>query len=138
MNALLRLFLPLAALAVSAGCVSDVNMVTRAQPEGSTATIPDKRVAFDESLRDDLRIVGVSETVVSGNLRKVQFTLASARSRTLSIGYRVEWFDRDGMAAATLQGWQYAQLLGHETITLSSVSPSPQAVDFALKLIEGR
>jgi uncharacterized protein YcfL len=138
MNAHFRLLLLAVALGVCAGCVSDVNTVTRAQPEGSTATIPDKRVAFDESLREDLRVVGVNETVVSGNLRKVQFTLASARSRTLSIGYRVEWFDHDGMAAGTLQGWQYAQLLGHETITLSSVSPSPQAVDFALKLIEGR
>jgi uncharacterized protein YcfL len=119
------------------GCATNVNSVTRAQPEATTRYVSDKRIITDATLAAIVRIVSVNEAVVSGNLRKIQVTLENAKDNTRVVSYRFEWTDRNGMAASLPESWQRLAFAGRETLTVSSVARSPESVDFNLKLIEG-
>jgi uncharacterized protein YcfL len=124
-------------LLLAAGCATNINTVSRAQPEGTPNYVSDKRVITDTTLAATVRIVSVNESVVSGNIRKVQVALENAKDNNRTISYRFEWTDRDGMASATSTAWRPITLGGRETVNVSSVAPSPNAVDFTLKLSEG-
>lgn len=127
----------LAGLALSAGCATNVNTVSRAQSEATPNMVADKRLITDASLAGLVRIVGVNESVVSGNLKKVQVTLENAKNNARAIDYKFEWIDQDGMASnAVIQSWQPLVFNGRETLMVSSTAISPKAVDFVLKLRE--
>ena len=127
----------LAGLALTAGCATNVNTVSRAQEQATPNYVADKRVITDATLAGMIRIVSVNESVVSGNLKKIQVTLENAKNNNRVVNYRFEWVDQDGMAASsTLETWKPLQLAGRETVTVSSIATSPKSVDFKLKLLE--
>lgn len=130
----------LAAAGLIAGCsTSNVNTVSRSESQATPEMVGDKRIITDASLGRMIRIVGVNEAVVSGNLKKIQVTLENAKNDPRTISYKFEWVNKDGMATGGLgEMWKPLQFGGRETKTISAVATSPQAVDFTLKLAEAR
>jgi uncharacterized protein YcfL len=121
------------------GCQTNVNTVSRAEPLARPTLVNDKRVVTDRTLGELIGVVSVNETVVSGNLRKVQVTLENLRDNNREIRYRFEWVDQDGMAVGSgAELWQPLVLAGRETRSISTVATSPRAVDFTLKIVEGK
>ncbi len=136
----LALFAAAAALLVPlTGCQTNVNTVSRAEPLARPTLVKDKRVVTDRTLGELIGVVSVNETIVSGNLRKVQVTLENLRDNNREIRYRFEWVDQDGMAVGGVSElWLPLVLAGRETRSVSTVATSPRAVDFTLKIVEGK
>ena len=124
-------------LAVLSGCATNVNTVERAQPMAATNYISDKRVVTDNTLARTVRVDAINQTIVSGDLIKIQATLENLKNDLRSVRYKFEWTDKDGMAVnGPTEGWRVLQLQGRETVNISTVAVSPRAVDFVLKLSE--
>ena len=124
-------------LAVLSGCATNVNTVERAQPMAATNYISDKRVVTDNTLARTVRVDAINQTIVSGNLIKIQATLENLKNDLRSVRYKFEWIDKDGMAVnGPTEGWRVLQLQGRETVNIATVAVSPRAVDFVLKLSE--
>jgi len=124
-------------LAALSGCATNVNTVERAQSQATTNYISDKRVVTDNTLARTVRVNAVNQTIVSGNLIKIQATLENLKNDLRSVRYKFEWTDKDGMAVGSPnEGWKVLQLQGRETVNISTVAVSPRAVDFALKISE--
>lgn len=122
-----------------AGCRSAVGSVERANPIGMPQLVQDKRVMPDVTLRNKLEILGVNQGVASGDLTKVQVRVRNLNKRSLKVDYSWEWFDKNGMMVkSTSQDWKSLSLAGSEQKALSSIGPSPAAVDFVLKFQEPR
>jgi uncharacterized protein YcfL len=121
------------------GCQTNVNTVSRAEPLARPTLGTDKPVVTDRSLGELIGVVSVNETIVSGNLRKVQVTLENLRDNNREIRYRFEWVDQDGMAVGGVSElWLPLVLAGRETRSVSTVATSPRAADFTLKIVEGK
>ena len=124
-------------LLLALGCATNINTVERANPQAKPDMIADKRIITDASLGGLIRIVSVNESIVSGNLKKVQVTLENVKNNTRRVSYKFEWIDQDGMATnSVVQSWQSLSFVGGETQMVSAVAISPKAVDFKLKLVE--
>jgi len=123
--------------ALLAGCATNVNTTERAQPQATTHYVSDKRVVTDNTLARAVRVDAINQTVVSGNLLKIQATVENLKNDHRAIRYKFEWTDQDGMAVnSPNEGWKVLNLQGRETTTISTVAVSPRAVDFVLKLSE--
>ncbi len=122
-----------------AGCTTNVNTVSASDSLATPAMVNDRRVITDSSLDRTIRIVSVNESTVSGGLKKVQVTLENAKNNARSVSYTFEWVNRDGMAVGgTGEVWKPLHFAGRETKAVSAVATSLQAVDFTLKLVEGK
>jgi uncharacterized protein YcfL len=122
-----------------AGCTSTVNTVERADPVGTPATINDRRILTDKSLTKAVSVVQVNEGVASGNLARIQVVLRSNKKKAITVNYVFEWYDMNGMLVTTASGgWEPLRLMGMEERAISSIAPSPNAVDFVLKLQEAK
>jgi uncharacterized protein YcfL len=122
-----------------AGCTSTVNTVERADPVGTPATINDRRILTDKSLTKAVSVVQVNEGVASGNLARIQVVLRSNKKKAITVNYVFEWSDMNGMLVTTASGgWEPLRLMGMEERAISSIAPSPNAVDFVLKLQEAK
>jgi uncharacterized protein YcfL len=129
------LALPLLALAL-AGC-STVNTVERAEPEMTPDYIATKKVVTDPSLADIVSVENVIQSTVSGNLLKIQVELKNKTNDYHRFLYRFQWFTKDGMQVTTAAPpWRTSQVEGRETVYVSGVSPSPDAADFRLELLD--
>ena len=128
--------LAVAALAV-AGCQT-VNTSQRAEPQARPDVVDDQRIVTDSSLADKAAIVNVSQgRVGSTGLLKVQAELVNRTSSRQRINYRFEWFDQAGMRVDTpMSRWTQVAPAGRETVWISDVAPTPDVVDYQLKLIE--
>jgi hypothetical protein len=73
--------LALASIALLGGCATNVNSVSRTDSLASPSIVNDRRVVTDKSLGDTIRIVGVNESTVSGNLKKVQVYLGECQEQ---------------------------------------------------------
>jgi len=130
-------FLLLAVPVLLTGCRASVASVERAQSVGTPQVVQDKRVQPDGSLRRKIAIVQVNEGVVSGDLTQVQVLLANQKSSRVTVNYAWEWYDVNGMLVhSTGAGWKSLPLGGMEQKAVTAVAPTPQAVDFVLKLKE--
>jgi len=120
-----------------AGCATNVNSFERAEPQASPTYVADRRVITDASLAKTFQVQSINQTTVSGNLLKVQATVANLKNNLRTLNYKFEWIDRDGMAVdSPNETWKTVQLQGKETITISTVAVTPRAVDFKLKFRE--
>ncbi len=124
--------------AVVGGCRSSVTSVERADPVGSAQVVEDKRVQPDLTLRKKISIVQVNEGVVSGDLAKAQVVLSNRKSHSITVNYAFEWFDRDGLLVNETTVWKPLPLAGKEQKAVTAVAPTPDAVDFVLKIQEPR
>ncbi|MGE9292141.1 MAG: YcfL family protein [Puniceicoccales bacterium] len=129
------LLLPLLALVLS-GC-DTVNTVERANPEMTPDYVAAKKVVTDPSLADIVSIENVIQSTVSGNLLKIQVELKNKTNSYHRFLYRFQWFDKDGMQVTrAAPPWRTSQVEGRETVYVSGVSPSPNAADFRLELLD--
>lgn len=137
-HARVALLAGLSALALLAGgCASSVNTVSRAEPQASPNYVADQRVVTDTTLGRKLGIVSVNDAKVSGDMLKVQVTLANKSSKPQAFTYKFDWIADDGMELSSpTGGWKQIQLEGREVRAVSAVATNPRAVDFRLKLRE--
>lgn len=127
----------LATCLLLAGCADNVNTVERAQSLAAPNYIADKRVITDNTLANTIRVVAVNQSTVAGNLLKIQATVENLRSSVRTLNYKFEWIDKDGMAVSSPnETWKSIRLQGRETNYITTVSITPRAVDFTLKLRE--
>ena len=124
---------------ILSGCRASVASVERARPIGAPQVVEDRRIQPDPTLRGKIAIVQVNEGVVSGNLCKVQALLRNQKLSSLAINYAWEWYDTNGMLVnATSANWKQLAFAGAEQKAVTAVAPSPNAVNFVLKLQEPR
>ncbi len=124
----------LSALILS-GCKS-VNVVERAEPLATPNVIADRRVESDPALARKVSVVQVVESS-TGDLMRVQVALFNKTYDYAPFNYQFVWIEEDGMAVTSPTPiWRPGQINGRETIYVSSVAPTPRAVDFQLKLLD--
>ena len=115
---------------------STVNTVERAAPVGQKRMVADKRVITDGGLNDYAYIAGVNESIVSGNLLKIQVEIVNSSTAYRSVNYKFEWFDENGMdVSGVTSQWGTITLEGGESKFISAVATNPRAKDFRLKLL---
>ena len=121
-----------------AGCAAEnVNTYENAQSQAAPTYIADKRVITDNTLAGKVRVVSLNQATVSGNLLKVQATVENLKNKQVTVNYKFEWIDQDGMALNTAnETWKSLPLQGRESTTISTVAVNPRAVDFKLKFRE--
>ncbi len=123
-------------LLVSISCRT-VNTVERADPRATPTVIRDSRIITDPSLNKKSAVLQIRETRVGNGLLKIQAEILNRTSSRKRINYRFDWIDDAGMVIdSPLTNWKSLSLAGKESRFISSVAPTPRAVDFKLKLIE--
>lgn len=131
-------FFVLFVLVVSSGC-STVNTVEPKQFTFNRSIIADKRVITDPKLNVRAQIQSVNETITLDGFAKIQVEIWNATKRAKQLEYLFEWFDEHGnLVPSTSARFQMREILGGETIFLTSISPTRTAKDFRLKLIRAR
>lgn len=114
-----------------------VNTIERADPRATPSVIRDSRVITDPSLNKKSAVLQLRETRVGNGLLKIQAEILNRTSSRKRINYRFDWIDDAGMVIDTpLTNWKSVSLAGKESSFITSVAPTPRAVDFRLKLIE--
>lgn len=132
---IVRPLLILAALAAM-GCSSGtINTVGRAQSEGRPNVVADRRVITDPGLDQAVQPVGVSESIVSGDLTKIQVEVYNTTNNAVKFYYKFEWYDDQEMVVdSPMSIWTDRTIQAGEQIPLVGVAPTPNAKDFRLKL----
>jgi uncharacterized protein YcfL len=133
-------------LLAAAGCVTRVETVQSPQPGSSRPepvqsalqrqTVTDKRVVIDPALDQAIRLVGIKSVVGSEGYLKIQLNVQNQTGSVKNFSYRIDWFDKDGMAlpmaASADLTWM---LLSHETSFLAATAPTPAARDFRVTFL---
>jgi len=71
----------------------------------------------------------------AGDLIKIDANLNNDSKSVKRIAYKFRWMDREGMRAAEEETWKPLMLYENSTMTVSTIAPSPKAVDFRLILM---
>jgi len=120
-----------------AGCASNVNTFERAESLAEHNHVVDQRVVTDRTLARTFHVVSINQDSVSGNLLRVQATVANLKNRVRTLNYKFEWIDNAGMAIdSPNETWKSIRFQGRETRAITTVAVSPRAVDFRLKFRE--
>src|SRR6059036_3346212 len=95
-------------LAMLAGCNDKpVNTAERTEPLSHPTPIADKRIIFDQQLRDIASVTGIRQATVSGNILKIQVDVTNLKTKSTSFNYKFNWYDPEGMQIDTpLTTWQ--------------------------------
>jgi len=119
-----------------AGC-STVNTVEPADPVMQPDYVAVKQQITDAGLDDIVSVQHVVRSTVSDDLLKIQVELKNKTDTYHRFNYRFIWFDKDGMVVTQGQSpWRTSQVEGQQTVYISAVSPSPNAQDFRLELLD--
>lgn len=119
------------------GACRTVNTIERATPRAAPSVIQDARIITDPSLNRSAAVMQLNERLVANGLLEVQAQVLNRTAVRKRFNYRFDWFDDQGFEIATpLAQWKSLSLAGEESSFISSVAPTPQAVDFRLKLVE--
>jgi uncharacterized protein YcfL len=130
----------LALATVSTAVLPACNTANTARPTGNMRA--DGSVGFEQIVTNGwlnykANIVGVREATVSGNIRKVAVEVYSDQLTTQQFSYRFEWQDDNGMPVASPTGQLTSVTIKpKETITLTSVGPSPAATKWRLTFLD--
>ena len=118
-----------------AGCSTATNTYERSLPQAVSSVVPVSKVIGDERLGRTIKVTGIVQSTVSGNLLKMQATVENLDTKLRTLNYKIEWIDNSGIAIDSAnEGWKTIQLQGRESQSIQSVAVSPQAVDFRLNL----
>jgi len=71
----------------------------------------------------------------AGDLLKIDANLNNDSSSVKRVSYKFRWIDREGMRAAEEESWKPLMLYNNSNMMISTVAPSPKAVDFRLILM---
>lgn len=125
-----------AASLFNTGCTT-VNSAERAMPQAQKTSIDLTRITTDPSLKRKVYVVGMNESIVSGDMLKVQAELQNKTNSYQEFHYAFDWFDVDGMRVSSpTGGWRPSGIQARELKAISAVAPTPDTVDFMLKLKE--
>ena len=126
----------LLALGSTAGCSYNVNQSVDKNSNASAMRINHKNVIADPSLNQKASVPEIVKAK-RGNLLEIMATLQNNTSSEVSIYCKVDWYDSQGIIIRSNNSrWQKYHLKGKETIFVTSLSTSSDAVDFRLKLQE--
>ncbi len=127
-----RAFRFLFVMLVLAGCATREKFP---EPPANAPTAPasattDKRITTDPSFDAVARVLSVSESPGAEGFLKVEFQVQNTTQSVQSIGYRIEWTDRNGAPADISSPAPPMTLMPGETAPVESLAPSPIATDF--------
>jgi len=71
----------------------------------------------------------------AGDLLKVDANLNNDSSSVKRVSYKFRWIDREGMRAWEEESWKPLMLYNNSNMMISTVAPTPKAVDFRLVLM---
>lgn len=129
-----------AMLAISfSACQTTVNTVESANPKASQIRPEQmKHIQTDGSLKNSAAPIMLSTGKADdGQTLKVQLQLQNKTRSTAYVNYRVDWFDNQGMLVpGHVPSMQAISIEGGEIKSLSTIAPSPKAVDFRFILLE--
>lgn len=122
-------------LALAAGCRTP-STVDNKQPPGTPQVVEDDRVVPDTMLARKIQLVQVKEVRTAAGLLQIQAELFNKSNRSEDVNYRFEWVDQDGLIIDTiLSRWSRLTLTVGESVMVRALAPTPNAVDFRLKLV---
>jgi uncharacterized protein YcfL len=118
-----------------AGCAS-VNTVEPANSAATPNYVNDKRVITSSSLNDIAYVKSVNQSIVSGNMLRVQANIQNMTAGVKNFSYQFQWFDNQGMAITSPAPiWHSVSIEGGQTIPVTETAPTPKAVDWRLSLL---
>jgi len=116
------------------------NTANTTRPTGNVradGSVGYKQIVTNGWLNYKANIVSVREATVSGNMKRVAVDVYSDQLTTQQFSYRFEWQDDDGMPVASPTGaLTSVTIKPKETITLTSVGPSPAATKWRLTFLD--
>mgnify|MGYP006445118973 FL=1 len=131
----LKFFLLALFLGCAIGCNNPVHQTTKKNP-GDTGPLPElKRVYMSSSLSKNLEVVSVNQATANGDLLKIQVNLHNLSKKELNLNYKIEWMDEAGIVINDSSAvWTPLYVRGAENVAVQSVSTTPRAKNFWLKL----
>lgn len=133
------LLLTVVALLPACKSTPPVNTVQRENERADPDIVEPESIIFDRNLGRKLNLVRVNESVVSGDLQKAQVMLQNRTKNALNVNYQWEWYDDAGMVIySPTRTFKPITIRGGDTVALTSVAPTSRAVDFKLRVTEGR
>lgn len=121
-----------------AGC-NTANTTRPTGPAGADGTVPYQQIVTNGWLKYKANIVGVREGTVNGDMKRVAVDVYSDQLTTQRFSYRFDWTDAGGMpVASATSSMTSVTIKPKETITLTSVAPSPAAVEWRLTFLDAQ
>src|SRR5438477_6397458 len=129
-------------LALTAGCATKKGFEQPGFAFG--CPIGDTKVgSMDDLVKSKVALEGRRTTIQptemrctrTGDLIKIDANLNNDSKSVKRIAYKFRWIDREGMRAAEEESWKPVMLYENSNMMISSVAPSPKAVDFRLILM---
>lgn len=137
-NALLtaRLAALLAAPLLFIGC-NTANTTTSTGMVNPDGTVVYKQIITNGWLKYKANIVGVREATVNGDMKRIAVDVYSDQLTTQRFSYRFDWSDEAGMPVGSpTASMMPVTIKPKETITITSVSPSPAAKQWRLTFLD--
>jgi uncharacterized protein YcfL len=130
------LFIGFASFACS---TNPVHQTTKKNP-GDTSALPElKRVYMSSSLSRNLQVVSINQSKANEDLLRIQVNLANLTKKPLNLNYKIEWMDEAGIVINDSSAvWVPLYVRGAESVAVQSVSSSPKATNFWLKLQQAK
>ena len=125
---------------ILSSCQSSVNIVENKgneKEEAKPETVAQhKQVVSGKSVEKRLKIETINSEYLPTGLLKVQVTLKNTSKSPFKFSYRFNWFNKKGdKVDSPANTWIEKDVLGGDTVHLSSVAPSPKCTDFSIKLM---
>ncbi len=90
---------------------------------------------MSSSLSKNLEVVSVNQATANGDLLKIQVNLKNLSAKEMNLNYKVEWMDEAGIVINDSSAvWMPLYVRGAENVAVQSVSTTPRAKNFWLKL----
>ena len=71
-----------------------------------------------------------------GSLQRIDVDLTNDSKEVRRIAYRFRWLDKEGMRAWEDESWKPLLLYANTNYTVTTLSPSPEATDFRIVLMD--
>ena len=86
-------------------------------------------------LSKNLEVISVNQATANGDLLKIQVNLKNLSAKEMNLNYKVEWMDEAGIVINDSSAvWMPLYVRGAENVAVQSVSTTPRAKNFWLKL----
>jgi len=90
---------------------------------------------MSSSLSKNLEVISVNQATANGDLLKIQVNLKNLSAKEMNLNYKVEWMDEAGIVINDSSAvWMPLYVRGAENVAVQSVSTTPRAKNFWLKL----
>jgi uncharacterized protein YcfL len=126
-NQALKILFGLTAAILLNGCASSAGVVASQDASGQTTT-----TVYNDNLGILVRQIRSSP---AGGLFKARVIVENETNATQSLQYQFNWYDQQGDELnADGQAWSPFYIYGHNQKSLSSLAPSPEAVQFRVAI----